>query len=97
MFPEKARSTRNSKKTFLVGILEVTNEKSRIRTRILSRIWSLMRMRKSSVRIQGSGAVPNVTDPEHWFVDHPCFSVVDCHTKIDDLCQLNNIMLCKCK
>jgi hypothetical protein len=39
---------------FFVGILEVTDEKSKIRSRIRSQI----RIRKSSVRIQGSGSLP---------------------------------------
>ena len=41
---------------FFVGILEVTDEKSQIR------------IRKTSIRIQGSRSIPdqNVTDPLHW-------------------------------
>jgi hypothetical protein len=38
------------KKNFLVGILKVTDENSRI--------WSRIRIRKSDVRILGPGSVP---------------------------------------
>jgi hypothetical protein len=43
---------------FFLGFLKITDEKSRIRSR--------MRIRKSSVQIQGSGPYQDVTDPEHW-------------------------------
>jgi hypothetical protein len=49
----KQNKFRENKTCFFVGILEVIDEKRRIR------------IRKLSVRIQGSGFEPNVTDPEH--------------------------------
>ncbi len=45
MYLQKVISKTNDKKLFFVGILEVTDEKNRIR------------IRKSSIRIQGSGYV----------------------------------------
>ncbi len=49
--------TKIRRKNNFFDILEVTDEKSHIR------------IRKTSVRIQGSGSIPyqDVTDPLHWF------------------------------
>jgi hypothetical protein len=53
---ERKKQNKLEKKIFLVGILEVTDEKRQIR------------IRKTSVRIQGSGSIPyqNMTDHTHW-------------------------------
>ncbi len=50
---ESNKQNKLEKNLFFVGILEVTDEKSRIR------------IRKSSVRIQDPDPYKNVTDPEH--------------------------------
>ncbi len=50
MHLQKIKAKQIRIETFFVGILEVTDENNRIRSQI--------RIRKSSVRIQGSGSVP---------------------------------------
>jgi hypothetical protein len=58
----KVPSKRNEHKNFLVGIFKVTDEKSMIRSRILSQRYGSKDLDPYPDSHQ------NVTDPEHWFL-----------------------------